>query len=168
MNRDRAVRPAARRLVLLLAAAACGSDVASPADRPVIRQPPFGGTIFIDADIITPTDPTAFQNLSDAGRGSRVMFDRRVNGWVTLDAFLFDATYDDGLTIEVQVNPEFGTTEAALIEAAKYAEVIGRLPMTLRKDVRTVWIHLGRWPFGGGNNNLLVRRSTPDLAGAGR
>jgi hypothetical protein len=81
MNRDRAVRPAASGLVLLLAAAACGSDVASPADRPVIRQPPFGGTIFIDADIITPSDPTAFQTLSDAGRGSRVMFDRRVNGW---------------------------------------------------------------------------------------
>jgi hypothetical protein len=163
MNRDRAARPAASRLVLLLAAAACGSDVASPADRPVIRQPPFGGTIFIDADIITPTDPTAFQNLSDAGRGSRVMFDRRVNGWVTLDAFLFDATYDDGLTIEVQVNPEFGTTEAALVEAAKYAEVIGRLPTTLRKDVRTVWIHPGRWPFGGGNNNLLIHTGQADL-----
>jgi hypothetical protein len=54
MNRDRAVRPAASGLVLLLAAAACGSDVAAPADRLVIRQ---------------------------------------------LDAFLFDATYDDGLTI---------------------------------------------------------------------
>ena len=57
---------------------------------------------------------------------------------------------------EIQVNPEFGSTDNALAEALKYGEEIGRLPTVLRKDVETVWIHKGTKPFGGGNNNLLI------------
>ena len=41
------------------------------------------------------------------------MFDRRIIDWTTLNAYLFEARFDDGLTIEVQVNPEFGSTSAA-------------------------------------------------------
>ena len=35
------------------------------------------GTLFVDPDILTPSDPATFSTLSDAGRGSRLMFDRR-------------------------------------------------------------------------------------------
>ncbi len=130
---------------------------------PVSTLPPFGGTIFIDPDIITSSDPTTFQNLSFAGQGSRTMFDRRVNDWITVDAYLFNASFDDGLAAEIQVNPEFGGSDAALAEAEKYAEVIGRLPTALRNDVETVWIHKGTQPFGGGNNNLLIHIGQADL-----
>jgi len=84
------------------------------------------------------------------------MFDRRIEGWITVDAFLFIAHFSDGDDIEIQVNPEFGTVESALLRAEKYAPVIGRLPAGLRRDVETVWIHRGTNPFGGGNNNLLI------------
>ena len=141
-------------LLFALGVAACGEDVEP--GGPVSRPPPFPGTIFIDPDIITSSDPTAFESLSAAGQGSRTMFDRRVNGWITVDAYLFNASYDGGLTAEIQVNPEFGGVAAALAEAEKYAEVIGRLPTALRADVETVWIHRGVEPFGGGNNNLLI------------
>ena len=63
---------------------------------PVSTLPPFGGTIFIDPDIITSSDPTTFQNLSFAGQGSRTMFDRRVNDWITVDAYLFNASSTTG------------------------------------------------------------------------
>jgi hypothetical protein len=125
--------------------------------------PPFAGTIFIDPDIITPSDPTSYVGLTPGGRGSRVMFDRRVNDWITVDAYLFDAAFDDGLVVEIQVNPEFGSEEAALAEAGYYAPVIGRLPTALRVDVETVWIHQGTEPFGGGNNNLLIHTGQADL-----
>ena len=121
----------------------------------VLGEPPFGGTIFIDPDIITSTDPTTFQSASYAGRGNRRMFDRRV-GWIHVNAYLFNASFDDGLTAEIQVNPEFGSESAASTEAQKYGQVIGRLPTGLRTDVETVWIHRGVNPFGGGNNNLLI------------
>ncbi|MCB1126785.1 MAG: hypothetical protein KDM81_09835 [Verrucomicrobiae bacterium] len=119
-------------------------------------EPPFSGTIFLDGDIITATDPSTFESLTEAGIGRRTMFDRRVNGWVTLDALLFDARYADGLAIEIQVNPEFGDRAEARTQAMEYAPVIGRLPHCLRTDVETVWIHPGTEPFGGGNHNLLI------------
>ena len=140
-------------LVLGLGVAACGGN-----DAPlgtVSLPPPFPGTIFIDPDIITSSDRTTLESLSVAGQGSRTMFDRRVNDWITVDAYLFMASFDDGLTAEIQVNPEFDSV-LALSEAQKYAEVIGRLPTSLRAEVETVWIHLGTEPFGGGNNTLLI------------
>lgn len=126
-------------------------------------DPPFSGTIFIDPDIITSSDPTTLQTMVYAGQGLRTMFDRRVNNWITVNAYLFNASFDDGLTTEIQVNPEFGSSAAALVEAQKYGEVIGRLPTVLRTDVETVWIHKGTQPFGGGNNNLLIHTGQADL-----
>jgi hypothetical protein len=40
---------------------------------------------------------------------------------------------------------------------------IGRLPTVLRSQLRTVWIHQGVEPFGGGNNNLLIHTGQADL-----
>lgn len=120
------------------------------------QQPPYGGTIFLDPNIIIEDDPTTFDTLTIAGRGMRTMYDRRVNDWVNENAYLFIATYDDGLSLEIQVNPEFGSEELALKEAEKYAPILGQLPSVLRKDAQTVWIHKGVQPFGGGNNNFLI------------
>jgi hypothetical protein len=129
-------------------------------------DPPFSGTIFLDPDIITEADHTTFISAPYAGRGMRTMFDRRVNAFITVNAFLFNATFDDGLKAEVQVNPEFGDSTAAGVEANKYGTVIGRLPTVSRKDVKTVWIHKGQQPFGGGNNNLLIHTEQADLYAA--
>lgn len=118
-------------------------------------DPPFQGTIYLDPDILTASDPTTFQIINSAGQGQRQMYDRRF-GWIQNFAFLFNAVYSDGLVIEVQVNSEFGSAELAQEEAEKYAVVIGRLPKALRRDAETVWIHKGVEPFGGGNNNLLI------------
>lgn len=126
---------------------------------PITRDgafPPFDGTIFLDPDIIVPTDPTTFQAAPYAGQGTRTMFDRRVNDWVTVNAYLFNASFSDGLTTEIQVNPEFGSVEAAAVEAEKYGRVIGQLPHVLRTDLQTVWIHAGVQLFGGGNHNILI------------
>ena len=124
--------------------------------EPSNETPPFDGTISLDPDIITESDPTTFVDITYVGTGTRSMFDRRVDDWITVDPFLFNANYDDGLSIEIQINPEFGTKELAEIEAEKYAIIFGRLPTSLRKDVQTSWIHQGTEPFGGGNNNLLI------------
>lgn len=118
--------------------------------------PPYNGTAFIDADILTPSDPSTADSMSYGGRGLRVMFDRRVNAFVEYDAYLFDLQFSDGLSAEVQVNPEFGSVKAAEAIADEMAHAIGQLPKVLRLDVQTVWIHQGDEAFGGGNNNLLI------------
>jgi hypothetical protein len=121
-----------------------------------LTPPPFSGTIFLDPDIITSSDLSTFTSLAYAGQAERTMFDRRVNNWITVTPFIFNADYEDGLSIEIQINPEFQNVAEAEIQALKYAEVIGRLPTALRSDVETSWIHMGTQPFGGGNNNLLI------------
>ncbi len=119
-------------------------------------EPPYAGTVWIDPDIITPSDPTALVSLTDAGRGQRRMFDRRSNDWIVIDAYLFMARFDDGLTAEIQVNPEFGSATAAMAEASKYGRAIGQLPTVLRTNMEAVWIHKGDHPLGGGNNSILI------------
>ena len=114
------------------------------------------GTIFLDPDIITPDDPSTFVDAPYAGQGVRNMFDRRVAAFDDYSVYLFDASFDDGLTVEIQVNAEFGSPEAAEAGALKYGFVIGQLPRALRDDIQTVWIHLGDFAYGGGNNNILI------------
>ena len=89
------------------------------------------------------------------------MYDRR-SGWIDLEPFLFDTKFSDLPSVEIQVNPEFGSIEKAKVQAERFAPVIGRLPKCLRKDIKTVWIHMGNEPFGGGNNNLLIHVGQAD------
>jgi hypothetical protein len=146
------------KMLLLLLLGLIGLHAFLPTVKAGFAQgaPPFGGTIFIDPDIITAEDPTAFTGAVYTGQGLRTMYDRRVNDWVTVNAYLFDATFDDGLSAEIQVNPEFGSPAAAEVEALKYGAAIGQLPTALRTDVQAVWIHMGVQPFGGGNFSILI------------
>ncbi|TDI93398.1 MAG: hypothetical protein E2O77_03060, partial [Caldithrix sp.] len=150
-------------LLVLMPMLCLAQTTKSVAKHTLQADPPFWGTIFIDPDIITSSDSSTFQSVSYSGQGSRTMYDRRVANWITVNAFLFDASFDDGLTAEIQVNPEFDSSSAALAEAQKYGWVIGQLPTSLRADVQTVWIHKGTQPFGGGNNNLLIHTGQADL-----
>lgn len=121
-----------------------------------LSQQPYSGTIFIDPDIIMPSDRSALQNALYSGQGFVTMYDRRVPGWVTVNAFLFDITWDDGLSAQAQINAEFSTVSEATFEAEKYGFLIGQLPTCLREDVDEIWIHKGTEPFGGGNNSILI------------
>ena len=138
---------------MILATLVC---LASASVAVLAAVPPYQGTVFMDPNILTESDPTALKSLRAAGRGERVMFDRRVNGWITEHAYLFDVRFNDGRAIEIQANPELGNALAALAEAKKYAKAVGRLRRVLRTGVETVWIHRGRKSFGGGNKNILI------------
>lgn len=106
-------------------------------------------------DVINTTDDSNFKTLKDAGQKSCNMFDRRIDSFKYVNAYLFNAEYNDKQVIEVQVNPEFSQDKAREY-ATQYATVIGQLPKALRRYIETVWIHDGTQPFGGGNNNLLI------------
>ena len=151
------------RILRVVLVFVCLAAFACPAAR---AQPPFSGTIFMDPNIITASDPSTFTGITYAGQGMRTMFDRRVDSFIDVNAFLFNATFSDGLGAEIQVNPEFGSVAAATEQANKYGTEIGRLPTVLRSQVRTVWIHQGVQPFGGGNNNLLIHTGQADLYAA--
>lgn len=110
----------------------------------------------MDADIIVPTDSSAFVSSTYTGTGIRTIYDRRVSDWITVEAFLFEVVWNDGLTTEAVVNPEFTTVALAGVEAEKYGRSIGQLPYCLRTDVNEIWINKGVQPFGGGNQSILI------------
>jgi hypothetical protein len=129
-------------------------------------EPPFTCTICIDPDIITAADHTTFISAPYAGQDMRLVYDRRVNSYISINVFLFNATFDDGLAAEIQVNPEFGDSTAAGVEANKYATVIGRIPTALRKNMAAIVIHKGNESFGGGFNYLLIHTEQADAYAA--
>jgi len=143
-------RPGTDLAVLLLVCFAC----AGPAPPP--EQPPYRGTAFIDPDLIVGSDPSTLRSLDYTGLDTRRMFDRRADAFVLTDAYLFDATFEGAMVVEVQVNTEFDDAATAERHARFYARAIGQLPAGLRTRVETVWIHRGDQPFGGGNDNILI------------
>lgn len=151
-------------ILLLVLLNACAKDSGgNTAPEQASAQPPFAGTIFLDPDIIRADDPNTFEELSYRGQGNRRMFDRRVNDWIDTTPYLFRADFHDGLSMEIQVNPEFSDSLSARSEAFKYAQAIGLLPIVLREDVATVWIHKGTEAFGGGDNNILIHTGQAQL-----
>ena len=151
--------PISREETVLSLCRAVAPDICPPSQGPfavVYSEPPFSGTAKFDPDIILPSDPTDFVELEPAGRGDRFVYDRRGDRWITIHAFLFDATFANGLSAEFQVNPEFGTWAEAEAAARAYAPAIGQIPSALREDMDAVWIHRGEDPLGGGNRALLV------------
>lgn len=128
-----------------------------------VFAPPYSGTIFLEPNIITVSDPSVFLSATYAGRGVRTVFDRREDRFIEIDAILFDLVYSDGTAIEAQVNPEFGSEAAGQSEAEVYGKYVGQLPRVLRRDVDALWIHQGTEFFGGGNRSLLIHTGQTDL-----
>ena len=139
------------------------ADITVDADRTLdfvlehTGKPPFDGTPWIIPDIITPSDPTSFGSVTYAGRGIRLVFDRRVRSWINVNAYLFDAQFGER-EVEFQVNPEFGSREAARTEVDRFGPAIGRLPAALLSNFREVEINAGEGLFGGSspNGGLLI------------
>jgi len=148
--------------VCICVQAKSAKPVSSPkAEAAGTPKPPFGGTIFVCRNIITDDDPTAFKSVVAAGRGERKMFDRRPGKPHKINAYLFTATFDDGQTMEIRVNPEFGA-EGAMAQAKKYLPYIGQMPFALRKDIEKVLIHKGKKGFGGGGKGILIHTDMGD------
>ncbi len=121
----------------------------------VAQTPPYFGTIFIEPGIITDTDCSTLSSVTYTGQGIALVYDRRVNNWVNINAYLFNVVWNDSLTSQAVVNPEFTIAEATA-EANKYAFKIGQLPHCLRTDINEIWIHKGNFDWGGGNNSILI------------
>ena len=110
--------------------------------------PPFRGTIWVTPEILGPDDPSSFGSVTYTGRGTREIFDRRVNKWITVNAYLFDVRFGER-TVEWQFNPEFGSEQAARAEIDVFAPAIGRLPLILLENVLEVEVNAGEGLFGG-------------------
>lgn len=72
--------------------------------------------------------------MTYTGQGMETVYDYRV-GWTTINAYLFNVVWNDGLTCVAMVNPEFGSVAAAQVEAEIYGAACGKVPTCLRTGV---------------------------------
>ena len=126
------------------------------------QQPPYDSTVDTVFDIIEASDPTMFACLGYIGRGERRVWDKRVDNEPVVNAFLFVARYNDGTSIEIAINPEFGTKGSARDEAVRYASPLGMLPTVLRRGIERLSVHKGEEGFHAGTGQIVVYSGTAD------
>ena len=97
-----------------------------------------------DFDIIREEDPSCFEKLTFRGRQTVEMPDKTSSaGELFQEAFVFVADFTDRTAIELAIDAEFQTADAAKIEAERYTTRLGRLPTILRAGVRRLVVHKG-------------------------
>ena len=112
-------------------------------------SPPFLSTVYMGPDMITQSDPTAFEGLSHRGGVDALMYDYPTRSWEHQRAYYFIATYRDSRPLNVYVHEEFETRENAEVEALKYAREVGRLPYLVRRHLKRMNIRAGEEPMNG-------------------
>ena len=118
--------------------------------------PPYSGTVWITPHILGPSDPTSLGSVTYTGRGMREVYDWRAAMWITVDAYLFEVQFGEQ-TVEFQVNPEFGSEEAAREQVDTFAPAMGHLPAVLMSKLREVEINAGEGlPRASSYDGLIV------------
>jgi hypothetical protein len=122
-----------------------------PAAAAFAQSPPYAGTIFNFPDSFKDADPTTLTGVTYAGQQKKTVYDRRPAGNVTINAYVYTATFSDSAAPwSIMVNPEFGQATAKTL-AEKYARNIGQIPYCIRAGLSGAVIHDGVNPWGGGN-----------------
>jgi len=131
---------------------------ANPTRYPSSATPPYSGTIFNFPNTVTASDPTSFTGIRYAGQGSRLMFDGRGERYITVNAWLFTASFLDHSNVEFRFNPEFSYSDA-YAQASKFGGALGRIPEVFRSRVDIFDFNRGSSAQGGRGGGNFARRS---------
>lgn len=126
-------------------------------------EPTFSSTADTVFDIIREEDPTQFVCLTYEGRDIRQMWDKRMDGESDLNVFLFRAYFAEGPSIDIILNPEFGTVEDARAEAMRYTRGLGQLPLVFRQGIQQFGVHKGDKGFHGGPGKIFMYQDKVSL-----
>ena len=116
----------------------------------------YSSTASTTFDVITKSDPSAFTCLVYEGRKTQQIWDKRVDGEPIVSTFSFLAHFGDGSSVQIAINPEFGSVEAAQTEAMRYVHPIGQLPAILREGVQRISVHMGKEAFHAGSGQIVA------------
>ena len=111
---------------------------------PVLGKPLYPNSVVSnDLEFIATSDESAFACLAFKGRRTAEMPDRRKDGLMAKQTFIFEARYTDGTSVGIWAHPDFKTKENALESVEPVAEAVGKLPTLMRKTLDHVVIHRG-------------------------
>lgn len=124
-------------------------------------KPPFKN-LLINENIITESDPTTFKELKYKkikkikGIDERTLKSGAKDFYAKYKAHVFTAIYEDNDPINIQVNYEIKSKEAAEGQAYKFSKAFGQLPKFLRKDIKIITIHEGHNRARAWNKEISV------------
>jgi hypothetical protein len=120
---------------------------------------PHFQAIDFSRNLVTEDDPSALMSVVFEGQVPQLMPDSRSDIDNIVNAFVFTANYESE-AITIFVNPEFGDQAAAQEEAEFYAEVIGRIPVSLRNGISNgvsfLYIHQGFEPLASNQDYIAI------------
>ena len=97
-----------------------------------------------DFDFITDADPSAFERLEFLGFNDFEMPDKRDTGEPLVQkAYVFAAHFSDGTIIQLSLDKDFGSRQAAEQDAAGYGRRLGKLPALYRRNIKHVTVNFG-------------------------
>jgi hypothetical protein len=125
---------------------------------PIVQKagPLYESTADTVFDIITTRDEGHFMCLEYKGRQVEQIWDKRISDEPLVDIYSFVANFDDGTTIELAINPEFGSPEIARAEAMRYVTPLGQLPTMLRAGIARFSVHKGDEAFHAGTGQIIA------------
>lgn len=110
--------------------------------------PPFSGTVYIDRDWITPSDPSTLSSITGIGLETVTMFDRRTDSFEQVEAHGFVLAFSSNVEVTARVNPEFDAERAESL-AGKWGQVLGQMPSGLIRELGELHIQGGDKLMGG-------------------
>lgn len=120
-------------------------------------EPLYDSTADTVFDIIKTSDPSTFVCLSYKGLSVRQMWDKRIDQEYDTSGFLFHAYYAGTPDpVEILINPEFGSLQAAREQAEIYAYPLGQLPQVVRNGVAFIGVHDGLPTYSAGGQKIFV------------
>ncbi len=127
----------------------------------VHADPPFGGTVYVEPDIITAQDPSTFRGLTYDGAARLDRWDHRFETKmdepiVPADFHRFTATFRGGKTMQLEVNTEFGSAAKAGRVAEIYAFIAGQMPAVMRKNMLSIVVHKTGDDWSAGPDGEIV------------
>ncbi len=96
-----------------------------------------------DIDFILSNDPDTFVSLDFIGLDDKEMPDSQSEDLFDQDTFVFEASFSDGVTLEIWCHSSFGSQAAAQEYAEKLGPRLGKLPAIHRDPLDHVVIHNG-------------------------
>ena len=117
----------------------------TPQKEATPQVPPYRSSVVgTDFDFITESDPDTFVRLEDKGQGPAEMPDKSDHSAPLLQqAFLFVAQFNDGTRVQLAIDGDFKTQDAARKEVLRYTPRLGKLPTALRRGVERVVVYQG-------------------------
>lgn len=101
-------------------------------------EPPFGGSVYILAGLMTPDDPSRFESMAFTGTDVVGIWNHEREQEEDRPAFIFEASFDDQTDVTFHVDAAYDTVEAAADAVDKIAYIHGQMPKICRSVVETI------------------------------